>query len=149
MTLLGVFIGLLTVVLVFTCVFLMLLILLQLPKKEAGAGVAFGGGATDALFGAGSGNALTKMTKYSATIFLGIALTLSVLNSHRAGQATNKLDEALKKREASSALIPQATPTNSLLRSVPTLTPTNAAAPKTETPAANPVTTNVPPASKK
>ena len=43
--------------------------LIQLPKKDAGAGLAFGGGATDALFGAGSGNVLTKITKYAATVF--------------------------------------------------------------------------------
>ena len=58
----GFIIGLLTVILVLDCLFLVLLILIQLPKKEAGAGIAFGGGATDALFGAGSGNALTKIT---------------------------------------------------------------------------------------
>ena len=54
-------IGLLTVVLVLTCIVLILLVLIQLPKKEAGAGLAFGGAATDALFGAGSGNVLTKV----------------------------------------------------------------------------------------
>ena len=58
------FIYLLTVVLVIDCVFLVLLVLVQLPKKEAGMGQAFGGAATDALFGAGSGNVLTKVTKW-------------------------------------------------------------------------------------
>ena len=52
------------------CILLVLLVLLQLPKKEAGAGMAFGGAATDALFGAGSGNVLTKITKYVAGHFL-------------------------------------------------------------------------------
>src|SRR2546426_681191 len=61
-------IGLFTVVLVLDSLFLILLVLVQLPKKEAGIGQAFGGGATDALFGAGSGNALTKMTKYARGI---------------------------------------------------------------------------------
>ena len=50
-------IAFLTFILVVNCLLLILLVLVQLPKKEAGAGVAFGGGATDALFGAGSGNA--------------------------------------------------------------------------------------------
>ena len=59
-------IGILTFILVLLCVFLILLVLVQLPKKDAGAGMAFGGGAADALFGAGSGNALTKITKYTA-----------------------------------------------------------------------------------
>ena len=44
----SVFIGLLTVAFVLDCVLLILLVLIQLPKKEAGAGVAFGGAATDA-----------------------------------------------------------------------------------------------------
>ena len=77
----GFLIGLLTFVMVLDCVFLILLVLIQLPKKEAGAGLAFGGGATDALFGAGSGNALTKITKYTAVIFFVLALLLSVMQS--------------------------------------------------------------------
>ena len=40
------FIGLLTVVLVLDCTLLILLVLIQLPKKDAGAGIAFGGAAT-------------------------------------------------------------------------------------------------------
>jgi len=80
-------IGLLTFVLFMDCLLMMLLILVQLPKKEAGLGTAFGGGATDALFGAGAGNALTQLTKWSAGIFLGLALLLSALNST---QSTNQ-----------------------------------------------------------
>jgi len=83
------FIGLLTAVLVLTCVALIFLILIQLPKKEAGMGVAFGAGATDALFGAGSGsNALTKMTRYSTITFLALALVLSILIA-RQNRTTN------------------------------------------------------------
>lgn len=104
-------IGFLTVILVLDCFLLMLLILIQLPKKEAGAGVAFGGAATDALFGAGSGNALTKMTKYTATIFIGLALSLSLMNSNRAQSGRKKLEEELRKKMAApSALIPPAAP---------------------------------------
>src|ERR1700740_2711591 len=81
-------IGLLTVVLVLNCLLLILLVLVQLPKKEAGAGVAFGAGATDALFGAGSGNVLTKLTKVFAGAFLFLALMLSVMKSHEKGSST-------------------------------------------------------------
>ena len=73
------FIGLLTVVLVLDCVLLILLVLVQLPKKEAGAGLAFGGGAADALFGAGAGNPLTKITKYAAVTFFSLLVIISVL----------------------------------------------------------------------
>ena len=55
--------------LIVDCLLLGLLVLVQLPKKEAGVGMAFGGGAADALFGAGSGTALTKLTKYCAIVF--------------------------------------------------------------------------------
>lgn len=82
----GIIIGLLTAVLVLDCLLLVLLVLIQLPKKEAGMGQAFGGGATDALFGAGSGNALTKLTKYSAGIFFILAILISLLNGYQSRQ---------------------------------------------------------------
>src|SRR2546423_5705229 len=71
----------LTPVMVVDCLVLIFLVLIQLPKKEAGAGLAFGGSATDALFGAGSGTVLTKITKYAAGTFFVLALLLSVLQS--------------------------------------------------------------------
>ena len=75
----GFLIGLLTLVMVLVCLIVIFLVLIQLPKKEAGAGLAFGASATDALFGAGSGNVLTKITKYSAAAFFGLAIILAVL----------------------------------------------------------------------
>src|ERR1044071_6945365 len=93
------FIGFLTVVLVLDSLLLILLVLIQLPKKEAGAGVAFGGGATDALFGAGSGNALTKITKYAATVFFSLALIISILYA----KTYPKDDTELRKKIAAAA----------------------------------------------
>jgi len=80
----GFIIGVLTVILALDSLFLILLILVQLPKKEAGIGTAFGGAATDALFGAGKGNALTNLTKYCAGIFLALSLFLSIATASRA-----------------------------------------------------------------
>src|SRR2546425_10791977 len=77
---------LLTAILFLDCVVLVLLVLMQLPKKEAGAGIAFGGAATDALFGAGSGNFLTKATKWSAGILFSLAILISLLQSANARQ---------------------------------------------------------------
>src|SRR4051794_6066315 len=94
-------IGFLTFILVMNCLLLILLILIQLPKKEAGAGIAFGGAATDALFGAGSGNALTKMTKYSGSVFVGLAVLLSVLHMQAANRSTRVLQDELS-RQAST-----------------------------------------------
>ena len=82
------FIGLLTVVLVVDCLLLILLVLVQLPKKEAGAGLAFGAGAADALFGAGAGNPLTKITKYAAITFFSLLIVISLLQkSSRSSQS--------------------------------------------------------------
>ncbi|HON07565.1 MAG TPA: preprotein translocase subunit SecG [Verrucomicrobiota bacterium] len=77
----GLIITILTVILVIDCFFLGLLIIIQLPKKEAGLGQAFGSAATDMLFGAGSGTVLTKATKYAAALFLGLSLILSIMTS--------------------------------------------------------------------
>ncbi len=99
--------GLLTAVLVIDSLFLILLILVQLPKKEAGVGQAFGGGATDALFGAGSGNALTNMTKYAAGIFLTLCLVLYIMGG-AARKGGSSVREELKKAGATSVLAPKA-----------------------------------------
>jgi preprotein translocase subunit SecG len=82
-------VGILTFFLVINCALLILLILIQLPKKDAGAGMAFGGAAADALFGAGSGNVLTKVTKYATIIFFALALVLGYLQdrAHKQGSA--------------------------------------------------------------
>src|ERR1700749_4813022 len=86
--------------LVFDCVVLVFLVLMQLPKKEAGAGLAFGGAATDALFGAGSGNFLTKATKYTAGLFFALAILLSLLQSWRAHQPGSDFLERVKQHQS-------------------------------------------------
>ena len=96
----GFLIGILTVVLVLDCAALILLVLIQLPKKDAGAGLAFGGGATDALFGAGSGNVLTKITKYAATVFFILALVLSVMQRFYHTRTTSAFEAGLQKTTA-------------------------------------------------
>ena len=100
----------LSIILVVNAALLMLLILIQLPKKEAGAGLAFGAGATDALFGAGSGNALTRMTRYAATSFLGMVLALSFLSQRHAHAGSRNIETELKKRAAAApAALPNTT----------------------------------------
>ena len=104
---------LLSVVLVLDCTILVFLVLMQLPKKEAGAGLAFGGAATDALFGAGSGNFLTKATKYTAGIFFALAIALSLLQNWRAHQPGSDFLQRVKAAQSQQATIgapPAATP---------------------------------------
>ena len=74
-------ISILTFLLVLNCFFLVFLILIQLPKKESGSGLAFGGGALDMALGAGAGNVLTRFTKFSASLFIGLCLILAVLSN--------------------------------------------------------------------
>ena len=102
----GFIIGLLTLFMILDCIVLVFLVLIQLPKKEAGAGLAFGGAASDALFGAGSGNVLTKITKYAATIFFVMALLLSILQSRHYGRASGfqqKLEQPISSVPGASA----------------------------------------------
>ena len=104
------FVGSLTAILVLNCLFLLLLILIQLPKKEAGLGQAFGSGATDALFGAGSGTALTKMTKYATVVFFVLTFSLALLNAQQSKDRRTgklgKLVEAAAKKEATAPSTP-------------------------------------------
>jgi preprotein translocase subunit SecG len=92
----GFLIGLFTVVMVLDCLVLIFLVLIQLPKKEAGMGLAFGGAATDALFGAGSGNVLTKITKYAAGTFFVLALVLSLMQSTYHRRTTSLFEQKLQ-----------------------------------------------------
>jgi preprotein translocase subunit SecG len=99
----------LTVLLIIDCLFLILLVLVQLPKKEAGLGQAFGSGTTDALFGAGSGNALTKLTKYFTAGFFILTLSLSILNAQQSKNKRSSLERAMEKAGTSeSATLPTA-----------------------------------------
>jgi preprotein translocase subunit SecG len=128
-----------TAVLVLDCLLLILLILIQLPKKEAGAGMAFGGGATEALFGAGSGNALTKITKYVAGIFFVLSLGITLLWKLNL-PSTSVLEEELRKKSKS---VPASLPMPAAVPGVGTNAGgTNAAAPTLPA-----VATNSPPAS--
>lgn len=98
----------LTFFLVLDCLFLGLLVLMQLPKKEAGlGGAAFGGGAVDALIGAGAGNVLTKATKYSAIVFFVLIVSLSLLHSNHARRDVDSVSAAIAAQKAAA---PQTTP---------------------------------------
>jgi preprotein translocase subunit SecG len=102
-------VGILTFFLVINCALLILLILIQLPKKDAGAGMAFGGGAADALFGAGSGNVLTKVTKYATIIFFALALVLGYLQdrTHKQGSALEFEKQVQQKQMQAPLSAPQ------------------------------------------
>jgi len=104
------FIYLLTAVLVLDCVILVMLVLVQLPKKEAGMGQAFGGAATDALFGAGSGNVLTKMTKWGAGIFFALSIALTIMGTYKTTSGTGRLPALMRGTTPAAPVPTPATP---------------------------------------
>lgn len=135
---LSLFIGLLTLVLVLNSVLLILMVLVQLPKKEAGLGMAFGGATADALFGAGSGTVLSRWTKYAAGCFLALALVLSVLRNHEARASGRNIADELARTPVTPVLTPAATNAPVLAPSLPVLPITNLPAPASDAPAPAP-----------
>lgn len=98
-------IGVLLFVLFLNALFLILLILVQLPKKEAGVGMAFGGGAGEALFQGGAANALSKMTTRGTVVFLTLTLVVSVLVSAKAGKDSgNNIKGLLDEDDSTNAV---------------------------------------------
>lgn len=91
--------GILTFLLIVNCAVLVLLILVQLPKKDAGAGLAFGGGTADALFGAGSGNALTKITKWATVAFIALAVILGSLETRMVHSNQNEFEQGVEQQQ--------------------------------------------------
>jgi len=118
-------IGVLTFFLVVNCLLLILLVLVQLPKKDAGAGIAFGAGTADALFGAGSGNALTKITKYATVVFILLALLLGHLQdkAHHNGSAGDFEKKVQQQQMQKPIAAPTAAqPSGDLLSTLPVAT---------------------------
>ena len=111
--------GILTVLLVVNCVLLILLVLVQLPKKDAGAGIAFGGGAADALFGAGSGNVLTKITKWATGIFFAMCLILGLVQLGANHSNTPAFEQAVEQKQSQ---MPVGVPPSTSLPAAPTTT---------------------------
>jgi preprotein translocase subunit SecG len=129
-------IGLLTVLLVLNCLLLILLVLVQLPKKEAGAGIAFGGAAADALFGAGTGNVLTKTTKYATIVFFALAIILGYLQSNYYHSPEREFRRKLQQAAQEQPLAPAPAAPQSL--PVSPSGGASAPAPATPAPAASP-----------
>ena len=139
-------VGILTFLLVVNCGALALLILVQLPKKDAGAGLAFGGGAADALFGAGSGNALTKITKWAALVFMLLTIGLGMLEVRMHSGGQSDLEQRIEQQQQMQSAPQMKAPAPQQAPASPTATPAPAmpltSAPKSPatTPAPAPVT---------
>jgi preprotein translocase subunit SecG len=150
---------LVTLAMVLNCVILVLLVLIQLPKKEAGGVLAFGASGADALFGAGSGTMLTKITKYAAGAFFILAIVLSLLQSAYHNRRSSAFEKNFGQTHQTSpaAMPPAGTPATPPPSSTPgmlsgtsaiPLTIINTGAPPSLTPGAEstnaPAVTNAP-----
>src|SRR5215831_2062331 len=83
----------LSIVHVFVCLFLILVVLLQ-AGKGGGMGIAFGGAGSQTVFGSsGAGNFLTKLTSITAAVFLVTSLGLAHYSSQQDSRRLQKLAE--------------------------------------------------------
>jgi len=85
-----------TILYVFVCLFLILVVLLQ-SGKGGGLGSAFGGGTSQQIFGgAGAGNLLTRLTAGFAFAFMAMSVWLAFLSS----SGDQALDRAVREQTA-------------------------------------------------
>src|SRR6266853_2983882 len=83
---------LLTIVHIFVCLFLIVVVLLQSGKAADLAG-AFGGMGSQTAFGPrGSATLLSKATTISAVLFMVTSMSLSILATRNAGLGSTVLD---------------------------------------------------------
>ncbi|CAN5475924.1 hypothetical protein BH23VER1_BH23VER1_21590 [soil metagenome] len=110
----SILITLLTVLLIFACVLMVLVILMQRPKQE-GLGAAFGGGMPDSMFGAQTTNVLQRGTIYFAVFYFVVSTTLAVLvaKHHRTDETLGEglRDGAVATEPADPTLPEGASPT--------------------------------------
>ncbi len=79
------------------CFFLMLVVLLQ-QGKSGGMGAAFGGGATQRVFGGrGAGNLLTRATAICAAVFMLTSVSLAYVSSSGDRELKAKVMEEQRK----------------------------------------------------
>jgi len=87
-----------SIVYIFVCLFLILVVLLQ-SGKGGGLGSAFGGGASQQIFGgAGAGNLLTRLTAGFAFAFMALSVWLAFLSS----SGEQALERAVREQAAAN-----------------------------------------------
>jgi preprotein translocase subunit SecG len=129
-------IAIFTFVLVLVSLFLVLVVLMQKAKNDGGMGAALGGGATEATFGADTGNVLTKATINSAIAFFVLCLLLYLGHIHLHSEATTEASSALPDIEAAETALPDFAPATEAAMEAENGTPA-VVAPDLDTPAAS------------
>ncbi len=77
-------IGILTVILIGTSIFLVFVVLMQRAKTDSGMGAAMGGGSMESAFGAETSNVLTGATIKAAILFFLISFALYLAHIYQA-----------------------------------------------------------------
>ena len=124
-------IKILLVIHIIVSLLIILLVLMQRPKNE-GLGAAFGGGATDQLFGAQTTNVLQLITRWLGGIFFALTLLLSILYVKQGGGRN-----AVQDKLTAPTVIP-APPVPAPESGLPTLPPGVTPVPGASNPAATP-----------
>jgi preprotein translocase subunit SecG len=91
----------LIVVYVIVCVALVVIVLLQSGKGEGMAGV-FGGGGSQTIFGARTGDVLTKSTTVLAVLFMCLSLALALLSTRSEKSLSDEIARAAAQMPASA-----------------------------------------------
>ncbi|MGB8331654.1 MAG: preprotein translocase subunit SecG [Polyangiales bacterium] len=92
-----------SIIYVFVCLFLILVVLLQ-SGKGGGLGSAFGGSTGQQIFGgAGAGNLLTRLTAGFAFTFMALSVWLAFLSS----SGEQALDRAVREQAAAQEAVAQ------------------------------------------
>lgn len=87
-------IGLFTFILILVSLFLVLVVLMQKAKTDAGV-AAMGGGSVESTFGAETGNVLVSATKYATIVFFALSFLLYLAHVRQASLARAAADNAL------------------------------------------------------
>jgi len=111
-------ITLITIVHIFVCFFLIIVVLLQ-SGKSGDIAAAFGGMGSQTAFGPrGAATALSKATTWSAVIFMVTSITLSIFAVRRSG--SNSVLQGLKPAQTKSQPAKPATPPATPQQQAPT-----------------------------
>ena len=113
-------IGVLTLILVLTSLFLVMIVLMQRAKTDGGVGAAMAGGATESAFGAETNNVLSGATIKAAIVFFELSFGLYLANVY---QAKSRAEEDAK---LPAVTAPAATPAAAPALEVPTSQPATA-----------------------
>jgi protein translocase SecG subunit len=141
-----------TIIHVLTCIFLMLVVLLQ-SGRDGGMGAMGGGGSQTVFGGRGAGNFLTRLTGICAAIFMSTSMILSLIAARHGGSLEDKVElfnepEPIPQIDPSTLEAPKEAPLplpTSEAASTPASTPTSEATTQAASmPAGTPMTVELP-----